>query len=401
MFDLEIYCCQGVGKTVRLSHAMSFAGGERRAPDASFARELSLPKTGKTAAVKASFDAALEHVAEIQDLGFVVVMDAASLRVVQGWSAAELGILVHMATQDIDGMDILAAAEQAGVQFFPIDAAFGHLTGILRANGSCEALRIKRVGPERRSNVAKDNKGWRMIAIEVSSELKEQASEAMMSYRPDDEFEDMKALTDLFWRDVAGQAKDPLVRQEPLVLMLNSECNDPDCDCKTHSVTWLQPAPKLSFRAGSEDELMGLLKSYFELALNGPKAEALRNRLDVTDGDIVVMFQAAFDSLDPCLMMVNDWGAESLHHYRLLDVIIRTMRPAGSSLRGGPRLSQSKDGPATISCLLTRLDFGATRTTPVQAASGHELLAHSTRLIDWLIARGASEAYAQSLVAEI
>lgn len=397
MFDLEIYGFQHRGKSVRLSHAMSFASSKVRS---GFQRDLTLVKAGKNQAVKSSFDAILEHVPEIEGEGFVLLMDPASLKVIEGWSAAEIGVLIHMATQDIDGMGLLAAADQSDIQFFPIDAAFGHMTGLVRANGDCEALRIKRVGQERRSTAVADNKGWRMMAIEVSSELKDRASDEMMQKAGcDDEQID---LTELFWRDVAAKAKDPFVRQEPLVLMLGGEqCLDEDCDCKTRKIAWLQPAPRLTFRTGCENELMNLLKSYFELALNGPKGDSLRNRLDVTDGDIVVMFQAGYGELQPCTMMVNDWGVDLLNQHRLLNLIIRTMHPTASSLHGGPKLSQSQHGPASFTCLLTRMDFGATPVSPIQPCSGHELLSHSTRLINWLVENGASEAYAQRLVVEI
>ena len=77
---------------------------------------------------------------------------------------------------------------------------------------------------------------------------------------------------------------------------------------------------------------------------------------------------------------------------RLLDAILKIVRPVGVQLAGGPRLSQARLEPAEFRCWING-DLGRKiqGTTGPVALSAHERIVHAGAILSFLIENGMPE----------
>ena len=382
MFDIEIFRYELQESSIRLTQVKSLVDGEpmnlgERRIDVT----LGLEREGIDWAFTKSFDflgkrlPCRRRTGARRDRG-VILTDDAGIAAIADLTAPALMLLAALTTGSFD-RQYLQNRDEAGGRPFEIDSSVGRMLGYLSPAGMLDVLRVDRIVSFARETA------WVMSALRIASEHHAPAPNymwALLTAQPG--VGTNWLLQSAFWSEVVPAMPDPLVRQRPLILGQSGE--DPQ--------TYAQPAPTIAFKTGSEAELVDLLDSYFMLVMAGANGEIYRDAI-ARDDSFDVNFTAK--SGDAPLRFLGTTVQKDRDLHPIVAMILEIMQPEGSMLVGGPRLSETADAPALVTCEISGIRYGFSDGGPADdfaSASGHELIEHARKLMAFLERHGVAEA---------
>lgn len=385
MFDIEIFRYEIEASSIRLRQMKSFVGGKlMELGDNRIDVALGLEREGKDWAFTKAFHflgkrlPCRRRTGVRRDRG-VILTDVSGFAAIAGLPAPALMILATMTSGSFD-RQFLHCRDEEGGRPMEIDTSTGRVLGYLSPAGMLDVLRVDPVVSSSRETA------WVMSALKITSEHHAEAPASMRTLVAAESADQRIgwSLQVAFWRDVVPTMADPFVRERRLILGQSGE----DVD------VYAQPAPTLTFRAGSADELVQLLDSYFILFMAGSRGAPYVDAISLDD-NFDVNFTAKFG--DSPLKFIGTTVQGDRDEHPVIALILEIMQPEGAMLVGGPRLSEAEKAPALVTCEISGIRYGFSDGGPADGvASAHELLVHATRLIEFLDRHGVPDA--ESLV---
>lgn len=312
----------------------------------------------------------------------VLLLDAAGIDALKDWSALGVFALleVGLATRCSKRVRREAPAPNEATGF-PLPWIYPDnpgLVGFITPAGVVRTVTVKWGG-----NVGEG--GWAVVPATIREEWSGPAPDRMMTSlrgiarEAKDGIGIWSLSLRMFWNLVVPAMEDPFLRQQRLWIGGVNPIEDMMGE-------YGQPAPRLSFGKGTEEEFVRLLKNVF--CASATMQELVSGVLGVF-GALEAKIIAAGPRA-PARFVGIDFSQASEPCSALIDKICAIMRPTAVELSGSFRVSKARRRRATVNCLL--------RAKDMMDLTAHQRIARISELVDFLVDNGVPADEAVNLV---